>query len=65
MAWPIRRSCIFCDDDEDCQKCAIHGIIYTCAGCKDFRHLAKEVEYSERKDGFNWQEQPQQQFYGC
>lgn len=56
MAWPIRKSCIFCDDDEDCQKCAIHGIIYTCAGCKDFRHLAKEVEYSERKDGFNWQE---------
>jgi len=29
--------CVFNDSDEDCSKCAKHGIIFTCAGCKDFK----------------------------
>lgn len=29
-------SCIYECSDEECNKCAKHGIVWSCAGCQDY-----------------------------
>lgn len=44
------NTCVHNCGDEDCRKCFIHGIIFSCGSCNDYKSaLPKEVEEEEER----------------
>lgn len=51
----IDKSCLNYDGDEDCNKCCVHGYIFSCPdNCADyngfFPHDRKEVQHADSSD---------------